>query len=175
MHIFFASSILFILALFSEHSSAGPTQADQYDCHLVGEGRVYFKNPSTSRFEEYQTMRFKLEAKRKLIGTGLYLFVETKTYSDGRPQETTHFQQSLATGPYYFRDETLESSGVCTRQGHCIGTLTIAQPPFVGKFATDFDANGIRTVTHSSSQDFFVDEILTPVAGTTCPLADPTR
>ncbi len=160
--------LLVILLLGSQISFSNPI--DQFDCEYRGVGKIYVLSGSGDGYVENVNEGFQLHAVRKPLPDGTFLFFETKTYADNRPQEKTVFKQSLAIGPNSFLDPTgsFTSYGFCTRPGHCMGTMKISSISFVGHFVTDFDEKGIRTVTHASDGSLFADEVLSPVQGT-CP------
>ena len=159
----------FILAslLFGSTSFAGGAQFAP-DCQLSGKGQIFILDHVTDSYQPDAKNSYDLSALRFPLGNGKYLFRETKTYSDGRPQEVTMFFQSMAMGlgHYSASDGSLNSVVMCTRPGHCVGTLTIRAESFTGNFSTDFEANGIRTVTFGSDGSF-VDEVLE--TSTPCP------
>ncbi len=153
-------SFVFIFALSISWTAFS---APASDCTLEGEGRVFNPSLDHGSYTENQTASYKLIALRFPLGSGKYLYQETKKFVDQKPDQVTFFIQSQAVGPYDFaaKNGSLQSSGFCTRIGHCMGTLKIPSVNFVGQMTTDFDAEGIRTVTFNSDGSF-VDEVLKP-------------
>lgn len=135
------------------------------DCELSGKGSVYKFDPSTKKYQLDQKDSYDLSAIRFPIGNGKYLFVETKSFADGRPKEQTTFVQGMATGTFDFSapDGSLSSRVICTRPGHCAGILILTSPSFTGYITTDFDSSGIRTVTFDVSGGFSDETLSTPV------------
>src|SRR5947209_1312447 len=131
-----------------------PTQ----DCVLSGEGKVYVFESGTNSYRLDPSDSFKLDAIRFPIGNRKYLFKETKTYSNGQPNETTMFTQTMATGSFSYiaPDGSLKTFGVCTKPGHCSGVLEVKGHSL--HFSTNFDATGIRTVSFGEDGSF-VDEV----------------
>lgn len=150
------------LAPLSLTFAAGPGFVlPQSDCTLKGQGRLFEFNSTSGQYENNKTQSYNLSALRYKIGDGIFLYKETKTFSDGRAAQTTFFKQGQAAGPFDFSapDGSLKTNGVCTRSGHCAGILQLAAVHFNGHFVTDFDAATIRTVTFGDDGSF-VDETL---------------
>jgi hypothetical protein len=147
---------------FAEANSPAPANPD---CQLSGKGNVYVFDAVAKKYQLDQKDSYELSAIRFPVGNGKYLFVETKTYADGRPKEKTTFVQGMATGSFDFSapDGTLISRVICTRPGHCAGTLILTSPSFTGHMATDFDSSGIRTLTFDASGGFSDETLSTPV------------
>lgn len=141
----------------------GATPFGTPDCVLSGRGDVYSVDKTSGGYKNDEQQSYALSAARFPLKPGTYLYQERKKFSDGSPDQQTVFAQSTSVAPFSFSapDGSLKSEGVCTRRGHCAGTLSIPAASFSGRFVTDFDSTGIRTVTFSDDGSF-VDEVLIP-------------
>ena len=156
--------IVLMMTIFSLRSYSLPNS----DCALSGQGSVFIFDAVTNTYVKDDVNSYSLAALRFPLGEEKYLYQETKSFSDGRPNQITMFKQTNSVGSFNFSalDGCLKSAGVCTRAGHCFGVIVIPAVNFKGRMTTDFDSKSILTVTFSDDGSF-VDEVL--MTSQSCP------